>query len=263
MPGLPHVSKEMDLDAFRRLFSDPDFRPDMLKIYTCMVFKGTKLYEMWQKGEYKPLTTQEAAEMIVEFKKIVPEYVRIMRVVRDIPTQMSEDGVRKTNLRQDIFQLMHERGITCKCIRCREIGRTNKPVPDYSIRVLKYAASQGTEFFIEAQYEGILLGYCRLRFPSQSLREEITETSAIIRELHVYGKKEDIGQKGITGTSTQHVGIGKKLMQAAELICKDHGKDKVLVISAIGTRKYYEKLGYVLEGPYMVKLFGEKAKIII
>ena len=253
MPGLPGVTKDMDLASYKKLFSDPDFRPDMVKIYPCMVFKGTKLYDMWKKWEYRPLNSDDAAKMIVEFKKNTPEYVRIMRVIRDIPTNMSEDGVRKTNLRQDIALFMDKENAKCRCIRCREIGRSSQVIDGYEIKVIKYSASAGQEFFIEAQCNDSLLGYCRLRFPSSSLTPEITDASAIIRELHVFGVKEQIGVKGMIGKSTQHIGIGKKLMKAAELIAEEHGKEKIVVISAVGTREYYKKLGYSLDGYYMSK----------
>lgn len=241
MPGL--VKYKEDLEGMKQLFSNPDFRPDMLKIYPCMVLKGTKLYELWKKKKYKPLTTKKATQLIKSFKKHVPEYCRIMRIQRDIPTYMTEAGVDRTNLRQLLGKT------DCRCIRCREPG--NKTIEDPSLVVTAYEASGGFEFFIsiEDQKNDIIAGFCRLRFPSKSNRKEITKNSAIIRELHVYGEAEQIGKSG----KLQHKGYGKLLLKKAEEIAKQNKKDKIIIISGIGVREYYKKLLYKKEGPYMVK----------
>ncbi len=248
MLGLPGVSYKEDLAGLRRLFADPDFRPDMLKLYPCMVMKGTGLYRMWKKGKYKPLTTSRAAEMIADFKKHVPPYVRIMRVQRDIPTYATAAGVDRTNLRQYVEDVMRKKKIKCSCIRCREIGRA-KRVGKARLKVLYYTASEGDEFFISVEDKENIFGFCRLRFPSQSLLKEITDDSALIRELHVYGPATAIGKRGIV----QHKGIGKMLLHQAEDIAKTYYKNKMVVISGIGARDYYRKMGYKKEGAYMVK----------
>jgi elongator complex protein 3 len=251
MPGLPSVSKEKDLEGFKELFNNQNFRPDMLKIYPCMVLKNSKLYEKWKKGLFSPLDTKNASLLISEFKKYVPEYVRIMRVQRDIPSKVIEAGVDSTNLRQFI-----DKEKTCNCIRCREIG---KYIDDkhklekikFKTHVMQYNASDGKEFFIsiEDKDKKILAGFVRMRFPSSSLREEITNNCALIRELHVYG---DLTSIGIIG-EVQHKGFGKQLMQKAEIIAKENNKNKIVVISGVGVRNYYRKLGYEKQGPYMVK----------
>ncbi len=256
MPGMPHTSMQMDMEGLRELFLNPDYRPDMLKIYPCMVMKGTRLYEDYKKGKFKPLRTKEAAELIAWFKQFVSPYCRIMRIQRDIPSYLSDGGVDKTNLRQYVEKEMKRRKIKCSCIRCREIGhklhlnkdlKINKP----QVIVYEYKASEGMEFFIS--YEDIssntLFGYCRLRVPSQLLRKEITKRSALLRELHVLGSAVSLGKKG----KIQHRGIGRKLVRKAEEIAKDNDLNKVVVISAIGARDYFRKLGYKREGPYMVK----------
>lgn len=247
MLGLPGSNPTMDLAGLNRLFVDPRFRPDMLKIYPCMVVKGTKLYDEWKKGNFRPLSTKDAADIIIDFKKTVPEYVRIMRVQRDIPTYATEAGVDRTNLRQLIQEEMKKKGIRCRCIRCREIGRMNTKGRE-KIEVFIYNASEGIEFFISAVKGDALLGFCRMRFPGQSLRKEITKDSALIRELHVYGEAAGVGEKGLI----QHRGIGKRLLKEAEKIAKTNGKKKIVVISGIGAREYYRKLGYKLEWHYMV-----------
>ncbi|MBU0461693.1 MAG: GNAT family N-acetyltransferase, partial [Nanoarchaeota archaeon] len=240
-----------DLDGLVELFENADFRPDMLKLYPCMVLAGTKLHEMHKKGMYKPLTTEEAAEMICEFKKKVPTYCRIMRVQRDIPTKQTVAGVDRTNLRQYVDELCKQKRIRCRCIRCREAGRAKK-IGKVDIIVQEYDASEGKEFFIYAEdvKNDVLLGFCRLRFPSGSSRKEITTDSALIRELHVYGSAVPIGEKN---ESIQHKGFGKKLLKTAEQIAKKNNKKKLLIISGVGVREYYRALGYRKEGPYMAK----------
>ncbi len=248
MLGLYKYGKE-DLDGLNELFKNSNYRPDMLKIYPCLVMPGTPLYELWKRKQYKEITTSEAVETISEFKRDVPKFVRIHRIQRDIPTNVTIAGVDKTNLRQYVEKKLKEKGIKCQCIRCRE-PRENKSY-EYSIYVLEYEASNGKEFFISAEneQENIILGFCRLRFPSESLRKEITMKSGMIRELHVYGKSISIGKEG----KVQHRGIGKELLKKAEQICIDNKKNKLLVISGIGIKQYYIKLGYVRDDPYVSK----------
>jgi elongator complex protein 3 len=242
MLGLPSSTPKNDLKGLETLFSDERFRPDMLKIYPCVVLKGTKLYELYKKKKFKPITIKQTIEVLSEFKKRVPMYLRIMRIQRDIPPRVIESGVNRTNLRQYINQ-------KCNCIRCREVGRARK-YGKPSIKIIEYKASQGKEFFISFEdKKNILFGFCRLRIPSQSLRKEITENSAIIRELHIYGPSIQIGKKG----NIQHKGLGKELLKKAEEIARFHKKNKIVVISGIGVREYYRRHGYKKDGPYMSK----------
>ncbi|HIG98344.1 TPA: GNAT family N-acetyltransferase, partial [Candidatus Woesearchaeota archaeon] len=227
---------------------------DMLKIYPCLVIKGTPLYAQWEKKQFTPITTAEAAEIISDFKRFVPKWCRIMRVNRDIPTYVTSAGIDRTNLRQYVQQLQQKKGITCNCIRCREIGR-KKSSGKSEITVTEYEGSKGKEFFIAAEdpVNDALIGFCRLRFPSQQLRGEITPATAIIRELHVYASAVAIGEEPGEGTKMQHRGFGKRLMAKAEEIARKGGMGRMLVISGVGTREYYKKLGYDYEGPYMGK----------
>jgi elongator complex protein 3 len=253
MPGLPLTDKERDIAGMKQLFLDPDYRPDMMKIYPCMVGPGTALYHQWKQGKFTPITTEEAAERIVEVKKIVPEYCRIQRIQRDVPTKYWEDGVDRTNLRQYIHQ---QYNVTCRCIRCREPKGKEVAWETVEITVKEYEASKGKEFFIAAEdtENDLLIGFARLRFPAECLRSEITPSSALLRELHVYGTATAIGEEGMV----QHKGWGRKLMARAEEIASTHGKNKMVVISGVGVRKYYEKLGYQKEGPYMTKVITNK-----
>ena len=229
MPGLPGSKNDM-----KNLFLDSRFRPDMLKIYPCVVTKGTELYDMYVNGEFKPLGLDEVAKLIVDFKKEVPEYCRIQRIQRDISGKVIE-GEHLSNLRQYI----HDKyDVKCRCIRCREVGR-GKKFGEVFLKVMEYDA-QGKEFFISAvdEYDN-LYGFCRVRF---------VKGYSFVRELHVYSVALDVGGK--SDKSFQHKGLGKRLMKKAEEICAGR---KLYVISGVGVREYYKKLGYVKEGPYMVK----------
>lgn len=248
MIGLPGSSEKMDLLGFRQMFDNPIYRPDMLKIYPCMVVKDSKLYHVYKRGEYNPIGIDAAANLIAEMKQHVPPYCRIMRVQRDIPTYATIAGVNRTNLRQYVDLAMKKKGITCRCIRCREI-KGNERIGKPKIHLFKYAASGGTEFFISADDKEHLIGFCRLRFPAKLLRKEITGKTALIRELHVYGPAVPIGEEG----DVQHRGIGKQLLTFAENIARKNGKTQMIIISGVGVRGYYRKFGYNKNGPYMVK----------
>ena len=249
MPGLPLTDYERDMAGMRQLFTDPDYKPDMIKLYPCMVAPGTALYYQYKKGEFTPISTEEAAKRVAEFYNFVPEYCRIQRVQRDVPTKYWEAGVDRTNLRQFTDEKYENKS---RDIRAREPKGKDINWDKVEIKVMEYDASQGKEFFISAEdaENDLLIGFCRLRFPFEFLRPEITPGSALVRELHVYGTATAIGDEGMV----QHKGWGKKLMQKAEELALHHGKNKMVVISGVGVRKYYEeKLGYVKEGPYVVK----------
>ncbi len=256
MVGLPGSTIKKDKMMFHELFSNQNFKPDALKIYPCMVIEGTQLYKMWKKGLFEPLDTQKAAELVVELKKIVPKYCRIMRVQRDIPSKVISAGVDKTNLRQYIQMILNNKKIKCNCIRCKEPKNIKIKMKNVILKKYSYKASNGMEVFISAEdiKNNKLVGFCRLRVPLNSFRKEIDEDSAGIRELHVYGKSTGIGEEG----DIQHRGIGKRLMKRAEDIAKTvFDRNKMVVISGIGVRGYYKKLGYKREGPYMVKYLNK------
>lgn len=258
MPGLPHSSPEKDVDMFRELFGNPAYRPDALKIYPCMVMPGTPLFELHRRGEFEPLSTQQAVEIIANAKRFFPKWVRVQRVMRDIPTKLSIGGVRSNNLRQLVVARAAELGISCKCIRCREVGHSpNASRADIArAQVLSesYAASGGTEVFLSAEdvSADVLFGFCRLRIPSAPFRPEIGPDSALIRELHVFGKSQSFGASD--DSAAQHHGLGARLLQEAERIAKaDFGKSESIVVSGVGARDYYRRLGYARKGVFMAK----------
>lgn len=262
MPGLPGSSFERDLEGFREVFVNPNFKPDMIKLYPCLVVKGTKVYDWWKNGDYKPYSNDEAAQLIAEVKKFVPPWVRIMRVQRDIPARLIEAGVKLSNLRQIAIEKLEEQGSTCRCIRCREVGHRwlkdkVKPDPEnIEIQTIKEAASGGTELFISAEdpVNDVLLGYVRLRIPSEkAVRPEIAgQNAGLVRELRVYGPLVPVG-KHFVG-AWQHKGYGSILLSEAEKqAVEDFDRKKVVVISALGTKPYYKQLGYSYDGPYVSK----------
>ncbi|WNZ29038.1 MAG: tRNA uridine(34) 5-carboxymethylaminomethyl modification radical SAM/GNAT enzyme Elp3 [Candidatus Bathyarchaeota archaeon] len=262
MPGLPGSNFERDLDGFREVFVNPVFKPDMIKLYPCLVVKGTKVYDWWKKGEYQPYSTEEAAQLIAEVKKFVPPWVRIMRVQRDIPANLIEAGVKLSNLRQIALEILENQGNKCPCIRCREVGHrwlkdNVKPdLENIEIQTIKESASEGTELFISAEdpVNDVLLGYVRLRIPSEkAFRPEIASKKvAIVRELRVYGPLVPVGKHFIG--AWQHKGYGNVLLSEAEKVAvEDFDRKKVVVISALGTKPYYMQLGYSYDGPYVSK----------
>lgn len=267
MPGLFPLAREVpqeeqcpekDLEMFKSIFKDENFKPDMLKIYPCLVTEGSELHKLWQKKQYRPYTDDEAVDLIVEIKKILPKWVRTMRIQRDIPSTLIEAGVKKSNLGELVYNRLEEEKINCNCIRCREIGhkktQENYTLDDYRLFEENYIATEGIEHFlsIEDENEETLAGFLRLRLPSEKAhRGEITQNTSIVRELHVYGNMMKIGQKG--QNIGQHTGFGERLLKRAEEISLDNNKEEILIISGIGARNYYRKFGYERKGPYMAK----------
>lgn len=263
MPGLPGCDFKRDLKAFQILFEDSNFKPDMLKIYPCLVLRNTKLYEWWKEGKYKPYSTEEALDLIAKIKaNIIPKWVRIMRIQRDIPANLIVAGVKKGNLRELVQEKLKQQGLKCNCIRCREIGHkilkeNVKPkFENFKINVEEYEASEGIEIFISIDEPNTdaLIGYLRLRIPSKKAeRPEITsETTSIVRELKICGPVVPLGEH--FEEAYQHKGLGAELLSEAEKISLEKFDcTKILVLSGLGVKPYYKRLGYYPEGPYMAK----------
>jgi elongator complex protein 3 len=262
MPGMPSSNPQKDLAAFKRVFTNPNFKPDMLKIYPCLVMEDTKTHDWYQNGTYQPYSTEEAANLIAQIKKTIPPWIRIMRVQRDIPARLIVAGVKKSNLRQLVHEKLASQGEECQCIRCREIGHRKMlgetpPNPNnIQIKTTRYEASEGQEIFIEAIHPetNTLVGYLRLRIPSEkAFRPEILKApSAIVRELHVYGPLVPVGKH--SAKAWQHKGFGGTLLCEAECVAQeDFGLKKILVISALGTKRYYMRFGYERDGVYVSK----------
>ena len=260
MPGLPGATAKKDLALFRRLFSDPRFQPDQIKFYPTVVTKGSKLYQWWKQGKYHPYSDKVLRKLIVDCKKSVPEYVRIIRLIRDIPGESIKAGNTITNLRQ----VMQQEGARCRCIRCREARDKKIIAKDLKLNIKKYSASGGTEYFIslDSRDGQTLFGFCRLRLPKLQIKNYklkikdkdfiFLNNFAIVRELHVYGELVPVGGK----KKTQHGGLGKKLLEQAEKIAHQNNFQNIAVIAGIGVRGYYKKLGYRLKAGYLVKKIG-------
>lgn len=251
MPNLPTATLESDLKSGRDLFENEGLRPDYLKVYPTMVIPFSDLEKMVKEDPnlHKPYTDDELIRVVAEIKKAVPEYCRIIRIIRDFPAESIVAGSKKSNLRQ----IMHRMGVKCKCVRCREIQ--DGLIKSYELRIKSYQANGAEEVFISIDEPNLdkLIGLCRLRLPkSEPIFDELKD-AAIVRELHVYGRQESLSDKKGVTSNTQHLGFGRQLMEEAERISKEAGYSKIAVIAAIGTREYYKKLGYTLEGTYMVK----------
>jgi len=246
-----------DIKYFKLLFKDKAIRPDELKIYPCLLLKGTELYEIYKKGNYKPYTKKELLNILIECKNSIPKYVRISRVFRDIPSFEIVEGVKETNFREIVIKEMKNRELVCKCIRCREIKDRNINIADLKFEIIKYNTNVSYEYFLSMiTQDNKIVGFLRLTLPfrkysSKHFMIELKD-SAIIREVHVYGISARIMTKG-NETNVQHKGIGSLLIRKAENISRKNNFGEIVVISAIGTRMYYRKLGYKLENLYMFK----------
>jgi elongator complex protein 3 len=242
--------------------SDPKFRPDMLKIYPCIVVRGTKIFDWWRNGTYAPLDAESAAAFIADVKEFIPPWMRIMRVQREIPARLIIAGPNKGNLRERALAFLTERGRRCRCIRCREVGHRRmkenvEPAPE-EVKLIRtyYESSDGTEVFLskEAPKSDTLIAYLRLRIPSSSAHriELSSESSSLVRELHVCGPVVPVGERD--RNSWQHKGHGASLLKEAERVSREeYDVKKILVLSALGTKEYYSRAGYTRDGPYMSK----------
>jgi elongator complex protein 3 len=254
MLGLPGMTPERDLEDFDRLFSDPGFRPDSLKIYPTLVLPGTPLFEDWRAGRYEPYSVETAAGVIARAKRTLPAWVRIHRVQRDIPSRLIAAGVRASNLREVALDRLRAAGGRCPCLRCREVGRRSTPdAGRMTLTARAYDAASGTELFLsfEDDESDTVAGYLRLRFPSADTPRALTDP--VIRELRVLGSEVAVGAAAHEPAAYQHRGFGRALVARSEEEARAAGFDRIFVTSAVGTRPYYRRLGYASLGPYLAK----------
>lgn len=246
MPGLPGSNLKKDLRLFKKLFSDVQFKPDQLKLYPCQVMPCSRLERLYWERKFVPYTKEQTQRILMSMLKSVPRYCRVMRVMREIPPEFIVAGVVNIDLRKDIEELLRSRKKKLREIRYREIGfalRHGEIDLNLKLKITKYNASKGKEYFLEiVNKDDVLFGLLRLR---------IFGKSAIVRELHVYGQSLKLGEK--IENVAQHKGLGKWLLCEAEKIVRKNKIKKLKIISGIGVREYYKKLGYGLEGSYMVK----------
>lgn len=261
MPGLPGSDCDRDIAMIREIFENPDYRPDMLKIYPVVVVEKTKLYELWKSGRYTALTDEEAIELLSEFYRYIPKWVRIMRIQRDIPAPLIVAGPRKANLRELVEGRAIKKGIRINEIRFREVGRQilyrGKKLGSISITREYYEASEGMEVFlaVEDVDNNIIIGLLRLRIPSEKAhRMEIDSRTALVREIHIYGPQVPIDMH--VDDAWQHKGWGARLLETAEEIARyEFNCNRIYILSGVGVREYYRKLGYrrLDRTPYMFK----------
>ena len=306
MLNLPGATPARDRQMFKELFFNPDFQPDLLKIYPCAVLKTAKLYHLWRAGQYRPYTEKQLVNLLLKIKQTIPPYVRIQRIIRDIPAGDIVAGNKTSNLRQLINNSGKKQ---CRCIRCREIKSACLPNDKIKLFRQNYLASGGQEIFLsfESPDRKKLYALLRLRIPAQtrsviparhqvrgkfqqkseiysslsvkgggegfSLKPgsrikcgmtrdtnnnilPVLEDAALIRELHTYGQLISLSATdyGLQTTAVQHKGLGQRLMQEIERIVKTETPcKKIAVISGVGAREYYKKLGYKLKEEYMIK----------
>jgi elongator complex protein 3 len=258
MPGLPGASPVDDLDDLRRLFEDEAFRPDMSKMYPTLVVPGTALARQYEKGLYEPYSLETAVELLSEMKRFVPSWHRIMRIQREIPSDEIEGGARAGNLRQLVQGRARAKGFPCRCIRCREVvlrGPDGLGQDDSLVyREVRYPASGGQEVFgsFELERSEIIAAFVRMRIPSPRAHREEMKGAAVVRELRVYGRVVQVGER--EEAAWQHRGLGASLMRRMEATASEEfDAGGMLVTSAVGTREYYRGLGYRRAGPYMAK----------
>ncbi|CDR38855.1 CYFA0S02e07184g1_1 [Cyberlindnera fabianii] len=261
MPDLPNVGMERDLAQFREYFENPDFRTDGLKIYPTLVIRGTGLYELWKTGRYKSYNANALIDLVARILAMVPPWTRIYRVQRDIPMPLVSSGVENGNLRELALARMKDFGTKCRDVRTREVGIQevhHKVQPDQVELIRRdYYANGGWETFLsyEDPKQDILIGLLRLRKASKkhTYRKEFkSQPTSIVRELHVYGSVVPLHSRD--PRKFQHQGFGTLLMEEAERIAREeHGSKKISVISGVGVRNYYARLGYELDGPFMSK----------
>ncbi|MDY7018602.1 MAG: tRNA uridine(34) 5-carboxymethylaminomethyl modification radical SAM/GNAT enzyme Elp3 [Chloroflexota bacterium] len=275
MPGLPGSTPDHDLELTRRLFEEECFRPDGLKLYPTLVVVGSELENWYQLGRYQPYPDEEMISLLANMKSLIPKYVRISRLMRDIPRKFIVAGSNDLALRETVRRRMGELGMRCYCIRCREYGHRLKDgwvMDQPSLTRMDYETWGGKEIFLS--YEDVnetLFGLLRLRInkpscpsPDKGYWDEghsfnlsplKGERGVRVRELHVFGPEVPLGEK--QEQAAQHRGLGAILLHEAERIAKEEPHDsKLHILSGVGARDYYRSLGYRLEGDYMVKEFA-------
>jgi len=260
MPGLYGSSFKKDIKMFKEIFTNPDFKPDYLKIYPLALIKNTKLYKLYQQGKFKPYSEKELIKLLIEIKKQIPCWCRVERIIRDIPAQDIISGSKTLNLREVVQKEMAKKGYKCQCVRCREVGNDYDAKEKVCLFRENYEASGGKEMFLsfENTPKTKLYALLRLRFP---VCKETSSLQAFVRDLHTYGQMARIAYRGSSPVnSAQHRGLGKKLMAEAEKIAKSAGYKSIAVISGVGVRPYYRKLGYKLKDTYMVKTLQNNKK---
>lgn len=244
MPNLPGATPESDLETARSVFTDPEYQPDTIKLYPCVVIETAELSRWWKDGRYLPYDDETLVELLIRIKQLVPPYVRIERIIRDIPSTSIQAGCLVTNLREEVQRRMRTQGMRCRCLRCRQV----REAADGTFTLVRrdYPASGGREIFLSFEDAATdrVASFLRLRVAPTG--------TGWIRELHSYGHHLPLHHR--SDGAVQHQGFGQRLLQEAERIAWEvFGVTRLAVIAGVGAREYYRRLGYKLEGTYMVK----------
>jgi len=253
MPNLLGASLESDRRDFNQLWDD--YCPDEIKIYPTQLLANANLHQYWLKGEYQPYTTDELIELIADIKITIPQYCRVNRIIRDIPSTNVVSGNKRSSLRQDVHAEMMRRGTQCQCIRCREVRGQSVDVDGLELQRLVYPTHRSEEQFLSyVTPNNKLAGFLRLSLPTDQ-RPDLDmvdlQSAAIIREVHIYGQSLQLGVSN--ADAVQHVGLGSTLIETAQEIALQRGYQRLAVISAIGTRKYYLNRGFERGELYLIK----------
>jgi len=252
MPNLLGATPASDRADFARLWDG--FCPDEIKIYPNQLLENTELYQAWLRGEYFPYSTAELIQLIADVKMTIPRYCRVNRVIRDIPSTYVVDGNRRTSLRQDIQNELRGRGAVCQCVRCREVRDRKVDLNTLELDDLEYPAGSTQEHFLSyVTPDDRLAGFLRLSFPgsnSPATGMPDLDQAAIIREVHIYGQSLPVGAE--EQGAAQHIGLGSRLIQYAQDVARSHEYRRLAVISAVGTRRYYQRLGFQHGELYML-----------
>jgi elongator complex protein 3 len=252
MPNLLGATPASDRQDFTRLWDDEDLRPDELKIYPCQLLANAELHQVWLRGDYVPYTTRELIDLLADVKPTIPVYCRVNRIIRDIPSTHVVEGNRRTSLRQDVQAELARRGTPCRCIRCREVRQTHADPQALTLHDFVYRAGEGEEHFLSlVTADDGLAAYARVSLPKGEAPLPELQQAALLRELHVVGPSLEFG-RGLAG-APQHSGLGARLLAEAEALAGGKGYARLAVISALGTRGYYRRRGYSLEGTFMVR----------
>lgn len=258
MPNLLGATPESDRADFARLWED--LCPDEIKIYPTQLLANAELYRYWQRGEYIPYTTDQLINLIADLKPTIPRYCRVNRVIRDIPSSNVVAGNKRTSLRQDVRRELERRGTSCQCIRCREVRASKVNVGALRFDDLTYKAGGAEEHFLSYNTpDDRLAAFLRLSLPGPAAPDiGLSDLSgaAVIREVHVYGQSLPVGEEK-SGVA-QHAGLGTMLLQHAEAIARRKGFKRLVVISAVGTRRYYLERGFQRGELYLYKHLSAK-----
>lgn len=273
MADLPGSNPEMDKDCYRQVLrDDPDLIPDYMKDYPCLDVSFTKVKEWKEQGLWKPYAEEDPdasklVDVLVYRQSITPKWVRVNRIQRDFKEEIVACGQLgynsssiKSNLAQIVKDAAERQGIYCQCIRCCEVRGEAFDPKEIQYKVAKFMASGAVEYFLSAEIDRpcrpLLLGFLRLRISHalhKSVIPELEGVTAMIRELHVYGRVKQVGVEAGAQGSAQHLGIGKKLLKMADEIARQEAMVQIAVIAGVGVRDYYRKHGYELRGTYMMK----------